>query len=100
MQVSVSDARPRLSLKRARSLQPRPPFAARRRQLPPWQLVAAAVVPLALVAVVAYLARRRLFQGAGLVAEAVEEVADTVEEAAEDLAEAAKKRAERPEAAE
>ena len=100
--MQVSDARPQLSVKRVRSLQPRPPFVARRRQLqlPPWRLVVAAAVPLALVAVVAYLARRRLFQGVALVAEAVEEVADTVEDAAEDLAEAAKDRAERTEAAE
>jgi hypothetical protein len=40
-----------------------------------------------------YLARRRLWQGVALVADAVEEVADTVEDAAEDLADAARERA-------
>jgi hypothetical protein len=48
---------------------------------------AAAVIGLA------YVARRRLFAGVAVVAEAVEEVADTVEDAAEDLADTARERA-------
>ena len=42
---------------------------------------------------VAYLARKRLFVAAAVVADVVEEAADTVEDAAEDVAEAARDRA-------
>jgi hypothetical protein len=45
------------------------------------------------VAGLVYVGRRRLWQGVGLVASAVEEVADTVEDAAEDLRDTARERA-------
>lgn len=57
------------------------------------EVVGAAVLALALLAVLAFVARRRLLRGVAAVAETVEEVADTVEDAAEDLAEAARDRA-------
>jgi hypothetical protein len=41
----------------------------------------------------AYVARKRLFVAAAVVADVVEEAADTVEDAAEDVAEAARNRA-------
>lgn len=41
----------------------------------------------------AYVARRKLFAAAAVVADAVEEVADTIEDAAEDLGDAARDRA-------
>jgi hypothetical protein len=97
--MQVSAPIPTLPLRRAHSSR-FVPFAARRPQVPSWRLVAAVAVPLAALALVAYVGRRRLFQGIALFADAVEEVADTVEDAAEDLAEAAKERAERSEAAE
>ena len=61
-------------------------------ELPPWQRAAIVAVPLG-VAVVAIAGRRRLWQGVGVVASAVEEVADTVEDAAEDIRDAARERA-------
>jgi hypothetical protein len=54
-------------------------------------LIAAAT---AVVVGVAYLARKKLFVAASVVADVVEEVADTVEDAAEDLGDAARERAE------
>jgi hypothetical protein len=54
--------------------------------------VAVAAAAIGLVAGVAYVARRRLFAAAAVVAEGVEEAADAVEDAAEDVAEAARKR--------
>jgi hypothetical protein len=46
------------------------------------------------LAALAYIARRRLWQGVAAVADAVEEVADTVEDAAEDVRDTARARAE------
>ena len=57
------------------------------------ELIGAGVLVVAVVALVSYALRRRLFQAAAVVAEAVEDVADAVEDAAEDLAEAAEARA-------
>jgi hypothetical protein len=54
--------------------------------------VALAAAAISVLAGVAYVARRRLFAAAAVVAEGVEEVADAVEDAAEDVAEAARKR--------
>jgi hypothetical protein len=61
-------------------------------ELPPWQRAALVAVPLG-VAALAVAGRRRLWQGVGLVASAVEEAADTIEDAAEDVRDAAKERA-------
>jgi hypothetical protein len=61
-------------------------------ELPPWQRAAIVALPLG-VAAIAVAGRRRLWQGVGLVASAVEEVADTVEDAAEDIRDAARERA-------
>jgi hypothetical protein len=61
-------------------------------ELPPWQRAAVVAIPLG-VAALAVAGRRRLWQGVGLVASAVEEVADTVEDAAEDVRDAARERA-------
>ena len=61
-------------------------------ELPPWQRAAVVAVPVGVVAV-AYVARRRVWQGVAVVASAVEEVADTVEDAAEDLRDTARERA-------
>ena len=54
--------------------------------------VALAAAAVSVFAGLAYVARRRLFAAAAVVAEGVEEVADAVEDAAEDVAEAARKR--------
>jgi hypothetical protein len=54
--------------------------------------VAVAAAAIGLVAGLAYVARRRLFAAAAVVAEGVEEAADALEDAAEDVAEAARKR--------
>lgn len=54
-------------------------------------LVAAAT---GVLVALAFLARKRLFAAAAVVADVVEEAADTVEDAAEDLAEAAHERSE------
>jgi hypothetical protein len=60
---------------------------------PSSRTIAAAAAVVAGVGVLAFAARRRLWQAAGLAARAVEEVADTVEDAAEDLGELARERA-------
>jgi hypothetical protein len=98
MQVSIPKTK--IPLRRSRSSRFRTLYPVRQRQpqLPSWRLVAAAAIPLAALALVALVARRRFFQGVALLASAVEEVADTVEDAAEDLAEAAEARAKRGEA--
>lgn len=62
-------------------------------ELPAWQRVAVVAIPAAGMAVLLYAGRRRVWQGVGLVASAVEEVADTVEDAAEDLRDTARERA-------
>jgi hypothetical protein len=62
-------------------------------ELPTWQRVAVVAIPAAGVAGLVYVGRRRVWQGVGLVASAVEEVADTVEDAAEDLRDTARERA-------
>jgi hypothetical protein len=62
-------------------------------ELPAWQRVAVVAIPAAGVAGLVYVGRRRLWQGVGLVASAVEDVADTVEDAAEDLRDTARERA-------
>ena len=62
-------------------------------ELPARRRAAVLLVPVAGVAALAYVGRRRLWQGAGVVASAVEEVADTVEDAAEDLRDTARERA-------
>jgi hypothetical protein len=61
--------------------------------LPPAARVGLIAVAVGLLIGVAYLARKRLFVAAAVVADIVEEAADTVEDAAEDLAEAARDRA-------
>jgi hypothetical protein len=76
--MQVSPPKPGLPLRRTRSVQLRPPFVQDRRQVPPWWVLAAVVaVPLAVLAVLAYVGRR-----------------SQLEDAAEDLAEAAKEAAE------
>jgi hypothetical protein len=60
--------------------------------LPPWQRAAVVAVPAGVVAI-AFVARRRMWQGVAVVASAVEEVADTVEDAAENVRDAARERA-------
>jgi hypothetical protein len=67
----------------------------RRRRRKPWspELIGTGVLVVAVVALVSYALRRRLFQAVAVGAKAVEEVADAVEDAAEDLAEAAEARA-------
>ena len=80
-------------LRRSRFVSYRPSLPSRRRRQLSWRLIGPAAVPLALVGVAAYVARRRVFQGVALLAKAVEEVADTIEDAAEELAEAAQARA-------
>jgi hypothetical protein len=67
-------------------------WLGRLEELTPWQRAAVVAVPAGLVAI-AFVARRRMWQGVALVASAVEEVADTVEDAAEDLRDAARARA-------
>jgi hypothetical protein len=63
-------------------------------ELPPWQRAAIVAVPLGIgVAAIAVAGRRRLWQGLGFVASAVEEVADTVEDAAESVRDTARERA-------
>jgi hypothetical protein len=75
-----------------------PSMPTRRRQRPPWQLVGAVVLPVAALAAVGFVARRRFYLGVAVFAKAVEEVADAVEDAAEDLGDAAKARADQGEA--
>jgi hypothetical protein len=67
-------------------------WLGRLEELPPWQRVAMVTVPAGLVAL-AFVARRRMWQGVALVASTVEEVADTVEDAAENVRDAARERA-------
>jgi hypothetical protein len=105
MQVSVYNSR--LPLRRSRTARLRrslsslpsslPSVPTRRRQRPPWQLVGAVVLPIAALAAVGYVARRRFYLGVAVFAKAVEEVADAVEDAAEDLGDAAKARADQDE---
>jgi hypothetical protein len=61
--------------------------------LPPAARVGLIAVATGLLVGLAYLARKRLFVAAAVVADVVEEAADTVEDAAEDVAEAARGRA-------
>jgi hypothetical protein len=61
--------------------------------LPPAARIGLIAVATGLLVGVAYLARKRLFVAAAVVADVVEEAADTVEDAAEDVAEAARDRA-------
>jgi hypothetical protein len=61
-------------------------------ELPLWQQAAIVAVPLGVTAI-AVAGRRRLWQGVGLAASAVEEVADTVEDAAENVRDTARERA-------
>jgi hypothetical protein len=99
MEVNAYISRvPRVPLRRSRAQQLRssfPSLPSRRRPQPPWRLIGAVAVPLVVVGVAAYVARRYVFKGVVVFAKAVEEVADTVEDAAEDLAGAAEARAER-----
>jgi hypothetical protein len=92
--MQVSDYTTKIPVRRARASRFRPSLPSRGRQQPPWRLIGAAVVPLIVLGVVAYVARRKVFQGVAVFAKVVEEVADVVEDAAEDLAEAAQGRAE------
>lgn len=62
-------------------------------ELPPAGRIGLIAVATGLLVGLAYLARKRLFVAAAVVADVVEEAADTVEDAAEDLAEAARERA-------
>ncbi|HET9322989.1 MAG TPA: hypothetical protein VFO03_03865 [Gaiellaceae bacterium] len=62
--------------------------------LPPAARVVLIAAATGAVLGVAFLARKRLFATAAVVADVVEEAADTVEDAAEDLAEAARERSE------
>lgn len=96
-QSRASRLQSRVVLLQSRASRLQSSLPTRRRQRPPWQVAVAAAVPLAALAAFAYVARRWLFQGAALVADAVEEAADAVEDAAEDLAEVARERAERAE---
>jgi hypothetical protein len=66
---------------------------AKVQELPPAARVGLIALATGLLVGVAYLARKRLFVAAAVVADVVEEAADTVEDAAEDLAEAARGRA-------
>ena len=63
-------------------------------ELPPVARIGLAAAAAGVLVGLAYMARRRLFVAAALVADAIEEAADTVEDAAEDLADAARERAE------
>ena len=62
--------------------------------LPPAARVGLIAVATGMLVGFAYLARKRLFGAAAVVADVVEEAADTVEDAAEDLSEAAQARSE------
>jgi divalent metal cation (Fe/Co/Zn/Cd) transporter len=69
-------------------------WAAKAEEVPPAARVGVAVgVGLVLLAL-AFVARRILWRGVAVVADAVEEVADTVEDVAEDVRDAAQARAE------
>jgi hypothetical protein len=69
-------------------------WVAEARELPGVVILGGIVVAAAGLAALAYLGRRRLWQGVAIVADAVEEVADTIEDAAEDVRDAARERAE------
>ena len=62
-------------------------------ELPPVARIGLAAAAAGVLVGLAYVARRRLFVAAAVVADVIEEAADTVEDAAEDLAEAARERA-------
>lgn len=62
-------------------------------ELPPAARIGLVVAATGLLVGLAYVARKRLFVAAAVVAEVVEEAADTVEDAVEDVAEAARDRA-------
>jgi hypothetical protein len=62
-------------------------------ELPPVARIGLVAAGTGLLVGLAYLARKRLFVAAAVVADVVEEAADTVDDAAEDLAEAARERA-------
>ncbi len=62
-------------------------------ELPPVAQIGLAAAAAGVLVGLAYVARRRLFVAAAVVADVIEEAADTVEDAAEDLAEAARERA-------
>ena len=62
-------------------------------ELPPGARIGLVAAATGILVGVAYLARKRLFVAAAVVADVVEEAADTVEDAAEDVAEAARDRA-------
>jgi len=77
---------------RRRSLTER--WAAQAEEVPSAARIAVAVGAGVLLLALAYVARRTLWRGVAVVADAVEEVADTVEDAAEDVRDAAQARAE------
>jgi hypothetical protein len=95
MEVNAYISRVPLRRSRAQQLRASLPSMPSRRQRPqpPWRLIGAVAVPLLVVGVAAYVARRHVFKGVAVFAKAVEEVADVVEDAAEGLAEAAEARA-------
>jgi hypothetical protein len=95
MQLTVNSHRIPLRRSRSRFLTALPTVRRPQQQQPPWRLIGATVVPLVVLGVVVYVARRQVFKGVAVFAKAIEEVADTVEDAAEDLAEAAQEAAER-----
>jgi hypothetical protein len=66
---------------------------AKMQELPPAGRIGLIALATGLLVGLAFLARKRLFVAAAVVADVVEEAADTVEDAAEDLAEAARERA-------
>lgn len=62
-------------------------------ELPPVAQIGLAAAAAGVLVGLAYVARKRLFVAAAVVAEAIEEAADTLEDAAEDLGQAARERA-------
>jgi hypothetical protein len=62
-------------------------------ELPPAARIGLVAAAAGILVGLAYVARKRLFVAAAVVADVVEEAADTVEDAAEDVAEAARNRA-------
>jgi hypothetical protein len=62
-------------------------------ELPPAARIGLFAAATGILLGLAYVARKRLFAAAAVVADVVEEAADTVEDAAEDVAEAARNRA-------
>jgi hypothetical protein len=69
-------------------------YTGRRRTATSPEVVGAAALAIAVLALLGYMERRRLLRGVAALADAVEEIADVVEDAAEDLATAARRRAE------